>query len=423
MKRSHQLLCASLLVVLAAFSPLMVQLGTNAAMGLRFLVATLIILRWLPTVRVTKRSSRIVSWAFAYCLLALVSTLWSAMPMVSLLAAGDLWLVTLAAVSLGTGLSPDAVVRAAALAGIAIIVATLVVMVQAPQTQLDEYGLPSRTGIFTNPNELGRQMVITAVMCAAMVAHRRRYLLPLLVAVVIAISTESAQVIIVGITACLAFFATRTLRESRRARGTLTFLTVAAAALSMYLAFSSRETVFSALGKDSTITYRIPIWQAVMRTLEGRWITGYGFGQYWRDPWVVSEMSGASTQAAQQAHNSALELAAQVGIIGVIIVGFLVVKALLVGYRSLDTSPAGSSALVTLTVALATYSITASLFGRTPEQYYWVLLIALTTSLSTSAARATEAPSDPGATAPEPSTSARAPVQARNARRAAVSAR
>lgn len=382
MKRSHLWLTMAFVLLVATYSPLTQVLGGSATRALRYAVCLLIVLRWFPAL-VQTSPSRLGAWSLGLSALAAVSLLWTPLPTTTALATFDLLLVTAAALCIGGSQAPHTVLRVLAHAGVIVLIASLGMMFLQPATQLDEYGRSNWVGIFSNPNEFGRQSLVTAVLCAALIPRGRRFALPAAAAAATALITGSAQVIIVGVVAALTLIATRTLRRSRATRGLFTLLIIGSGALSVYVTAGSRGAILSALGKDPTLTNRVPIWHSVIGTLDGKWLTGYGYGAYWRDPWVMSQTASADTRPPQQAHNSALELAAQAGVLAVVIVVIVLAKALRDAYRRLDEAPLAASALISCVITFLTYSITAAIFGRTPEQIYWVILVMLGTSIST----------------------------------------
>ena len=82
--------------------------------------------------------------------------------------------------------------------------------------------------------------------------------------------------------------------------------------------------LIEALGKDATLTGRIPLWNQMINVMsQHRTFTGYGYGSFWKD----SEATGLMHQAfsgnsfmgnmTSGAHNNLLELWGNAGLIGV----------------------------------------------------------------------------------------------------------
>lgn len=84
------------------------------------------------------------------------------------------------------------------------------------------------------------------------------------------------------------------------------------------------EWFFEAIGKDATLTGRIPLWNRIIEVMMGnRTFMGFGYGMFWRDPKAYgliqsgytdgSFMAGVTTGA----HNVILELWLNIGLIGI----------------------------------------------------------------------------------------------------------
>ncbi|WP_203580570.1 O-antigen ligase family protein [Microbacterium hibisci] len=85
-----------------------------------------------------------------------------------------------------------------------------------------------------------------------------------------------------------------------------------------------RDTIFTALGRSADLTGREAIWEAVLgRAAERPWV-GWGFATPWvpSDPafdgWVVDH-----GQTVMQAHNMWIDVAMQLGIVGVVLLALL----------------------------------------------------------------------------------------------------
>ncbi len=84
------------------------------------------------------------------------------------------------------------------------------------------------------------------------------------------------------------------------------------------------EPLFNLLGKDATLTGRIPLWNQIINVmLYHKTLTGFGYGMFWRDPVSVGlvhagfasdSFMGSMTAGA---HNNLLEMWANIGLIGV----------------------------------------------------------------------------------------------------------
>lgn len=83
------------------------------------------------------------------------------------------------------------------------------------------------------------------------------------------------------------------------------------------------EGFFEALGRDATLTGRIPLWRQILSVMMNHnTFTGYGYGMFWRDPEAVAlihagfEETSYLGNAASGAHNVLMEFWVNSGLIG-----------------------------------------------------------------------------------------------------------
>jgi exopolysaccharide production protein ExoQ len=107
----------------------------------------------------------------------------------------------------------------------------------------------------------------------------------------------------------------------------VSLIVVALAALAGGLAF--RAQVLGLLGKSSDLTNRTQIWQDVSALAQERPVFGWGWVSYWV-PWVKPFDNLAENNGIRQlhAHNAWIDVWFQLGIIGLIVFGALIVSTL-----------------------------------------------------------------------------------------------
>lgn len=163
-------------------------------------------------------------------------------------------------------------------------------------------------------------------------AYRRRVTVPWLAVAVVCFVLTRAATNIIGLVVVLAVVAAVLLvrrATSDRMRG-VTYggiIVVAAAALTAGLVF--KDHVLGLLGKSSDFTNRGDIWDAVINLAVQRPVFGWGWVSYWV-PWVAPFDNLAKNNGVRQlhAHDAWLDVWLQLGIVGLVVFGALVLSTL-----------------------------------------------------------------------------------------------
>ena len=143
------------------------------------------------------------------------------------------------------------------------------------------------------------------------------------------------------------------------------------------------EPLLNALGKDATLTGRIPMWQQhVSNMLSSHTFTGYGFCMFWNNEAAVEafhlafeENSWASTMTTG-AHNELIEMWLDNGLIGIAVYFFM----LLTAFRRIKDMPQNVYAFC-LAVMLGVFIKGLTERTHTPASY-WTLYLFLTCALA-----------------------------------------
>jgi exopolysaccharide production protein ExoQ len=202
-------------------------------------------------------------------------------------------------------------------------VASLAVIVFLPGAALTQGG--DWQGVYHLKNALGRMMAL-GLLCFGMLAlsqrrHRTERVVMFLLCCALLWLSKSATAFVVSILmlALLPFRKVLSLRTRQLVAVAAILVPFAACALFWFA--ESSEQIFLALGRTSSLTGRIPLWQMVMREIAGRPFLGYGFTAFWHS-WEGERVSDAVAweAAVPNAHNGFLELWLGLGIIGLAIV-------------------------------------------------------------------------------------------------------
>ncbi len=162
-----------------------------------------------------------------------------------------------------------------------------------------------------------------------------------------------------------------------------TFLAmVGALALACFIVFAS-DVFFALLGKDATLTGRTAIWAGIIRQVETRPWTGFGYGVVWSDRSGWGPYAWISHDAkftAQHAHNSWLETWLGVGYIGLAVWVLLFVETWVKALWAAYTNPGGWFAapfLVIYTISTMTESV-AFIY----HDFIWVMFAIIASRLA-----------------------------------------
>ncbi|MHC2999674.1 O-antigen ligase family protein [Microbacterium sp. HJ5] len=295
---------------------------------------------------------RLPWFVVAFVAWATLSVLWSAWPQTTALTLLLLWITTIQALFVGGVLTWRELVRAAASAlkwamALSLLFELWVsVFVRAPllpgfvvgeaddpieywsRNNLIEGGRIQ--GIMGNANLLAPVALLAIVVFAILIAAGapRRILLYVWIGVSAYLfyraSSATAYVAAAGVAVVLVtvLLMRRARRPGERTRYYLGYAVIGIGGLTALYVF--RETIFTALGRESNLTNRETIWEAVLaRASERPWL-GWGYATPWApwdpafDGWIIDH-----GQSVLQAHNMWVDIRMQLGFVGVALLGLL----------------------------------------------------------------------------------------------------
>jgi O-antigen ligase len=102
---------------------------------------------------------------------------------------------------------------------------------------------------------------------------------------------------------------------------------------------NSAEDLLGAVGRSSSLSGRIPLWQHVLQQIGERPITGYGFSAFWNS-WQGERVSDAVNwvAAVPHAHNGFLEVWLGLGIVGLALILLSLSRNFLLAFRVARTN-------------------------------------------------------------------------------------
>lgn len=295
---------------------------------------------------------RLPWFVVAFVALATLSLLWSAWPQTTALTLLLLWITTTQALFVGSVLTWRELVRAAASAlkwvmALSILFELWVsVFVRAPilpgfevATADDPIEYWSRNnlfdggrlqGIMGNANLLGPVALLAIIVFGIRIALRapRRGLLWAWIALSAYLfyraSSATAYVAAAGVVIVLAtvLLMRRARRPHERTKYYIAYAVTGLGGLAVL--YFLRDSIFSALGRSADLTGREAIWEAVLERAGERPWFGWGYATPWApwdpafDGWIIDH-----GQTVLQAHNMWVDIRMQLGIVGVVVTGFV----------------------------------------------------------------------------------------------------
>lgn len=318
---------------------------------------------------------------WALLLWAFLSLAWSTAPEVTFRKAVAVVLTSLYGMYLAFRFTPESFLR---LLGITLVLSlglSLAFVYLLPEWGIMGYPHEGAwRGIFVHKNVLGRFAalgVLVFLVLLKLPGRKAVWVIGLLLSVVISVGARSATSLILAFTMV---FVTLGLWLASRYRGLWPVLLPLGALLggsvSIILA-ANYEFVLEALGKDVTLTGRVPLWLTLIPFLQERLWTGYGFGGFWLG-WNGPSASVWSLVGwdPPHAHNGYLDLCLDLGLVGLLLGLWLMIR-LGIGsiHRYLATGASGEAFfLVGLIVFLSVYNFAESSFLGA-NNLYWLLCV------------------------------------------------
>ncbi|TCO39150.1 O-antigen ligase [Rathayibacter tanaceti] len=399
--------------------------GWGLVVAVLLVASVVVLVRARPRLRWARTPKSLV----AFLALALLSLLWSAYPGASAIGVGAQLATTVGGVMLALTLSTGELVTALGRAlrisiGLSLLF-ELVVAVAVRQPILPVGIEPpadgrvpdafywSQAALFTgdpvqgivgNRNLLGflalLGLVVVAIELAAGSITRRWGVLWLALSAATLLLTRSATVLLclvaVALAAGFALWARHRGESGRRP----VYLTAAALAVVLGAAGSAGwGTLLGVLGKSEDATGRLDIWRAVGELTLQRPVLGWGWVSYWA-PWVAPFDTLAERKGVLylQAHDAWLDVALQLGVVGLLLFAALAVSTLWRSwFRAVDrprrdarsTLPYSALSLAPLLLVVAL--LAQSLFeSRILIEGGWMLLVVLAVQTKQPATEAAE---------------------------------
>jgi O-antigen ligase len=168
----------------------------------------------------------------------------------------------------------------------------------------------------------------------------------------------------------------------RRSPGRLHVLVVGmAAVVGLSMAFGLDSLILGAMGRDSTLTGRTEIWQAVIPLCPNPLI-GTGFDSFWNTYGGHLEGLKGYIAGVTTAHNGYIETYLNLGWLGVFSVSLIILGAYGRAARSFRINPEDGRLMLALVATAAVYSVTEAGFRSLTPSWFILVLAATATAAS-----------------------------------------
>jgi exopolysaccharide production protein ExoQ len=141
-----------------------------------------------------------------------------------------------------------------------------------------------------------------------------------------------------------------------------------------FLDQSLMPAFFSAAGRDSSLTGRVPLWQKLIAMGGRAPLLGCGFTCFWLDIDRVAEIWKTVGWAATSAHNGYLEIFLDLGIVGLIILFFLLAQTYRNIMRSFQDNPELGKLKLVLFAMVFFHNFTESTLAKA-NSLLWLLFL------------------------------------------------
>lgn len=315
--------------------------------------------------------------AFLFAGLAIASLFWSAAPEESLRRGVMFLAATLFASYLVLRFSLEKVIMLFAWMFVLSAVVNLAWIVAFPGYAIDSLG--RLNGIFPQKNGLGyvNALALPTLLLAGLQNRSWRWVF-LGVFVVhgwMLVGSESKTMLVAGIGTIVLLPIYHTFRGRKTVRGAVLLSLAGSGVFAIAFSTASISVLAGWLDKDVSLTGRIPLWYGLVDIGMERPILGYGwsavFGGYFSP---VHELYVQTGWEASDAHNAAMQIWLELGLVGVVLFFWIYGRAVLRSIRivALVPGPVGLWPLATLTLALLV-SLTES--GMQSDNLGWTMYV------------------------------------------------
>jgi exopolysaccharide production protein ExoQ len=316
----------------------------------------------------------------ALVLLALTSTLWSVDPDLTLRRATALGLTTLLGWYLVAAFSVRGLLKILGFALGAALILSVVTVVVMPQ-----YGIASGAtegawrGVFFHKNLLGKAAALAFLVYVALWigdGQKCRYAAgSILAALLIVMADSKSALLVTGATVTLVPFIFSLRHRAAHTIPIISMAIVVAIATGLLIT-SSAETTLELLGREATLTGRVPLWRGIIDAgLPHAWL-GTGYSAFWVEQSIgVAHVQDMAGWRARGSHSGFLDLWLELGLVGIAMVVIMSAHAVRRSVASLRRSQQFLDAFpAILIIFLLLYGITEGGILK-QNNLYWLMFV------------------------------------------------
>lgn len=301
------------------------------------ILTVLICIHWESVVRGLKQAL----WPLSLCALAILSAGWSDDPFFTGRRAIVLLLATLFAVYLGSRFGSEEHLNLFGWLLVFSVVGSVAVIILAPQFGIShDQHEGALKGIFSHKNLLGRQMVFGILtLMVGKPAGIPKWLSrgTLAAAFLLLIFSRSAGALIT-LAVVLGFcFLLNLPRKSHRSKAPLWIGLVPILLLLAVLVVFNADVILGPLGRDTSLTGRVPLWFAIGQAIGQQPLLGHGYALFWVRASGSLLAVVATGWNALSSQNGYLDLCLDLGLVGLALFLVSLISAMRRGAKQLST--------------------------------------------------------------------------------------
>lgn len=270
----------------------------------------------------------------AIMVLALVSTMWSTDPGITLKRAIGLWGTSAFAYYVASRFSLREFIAILGVACYATAILSLLAILLAPSIGVTQsYYAGAWRGIFFDKNYLGEFMVLSLLTFGIIILSRSwpRHvtLIGAALSAVLLLGSESVSALVISATLLIAAALMALWLQGARGRFIALALGVSALliGLGLYAYGVDSQALLDAVGRDQTLTGRTDLWPQVVQAISNHLWLGYGYGAFWLPNGDMTYFISSGWTPAH-AHNGYLEACLDLGAAGAIVAVLAILVAL-----------------------------------------------------------------------------------------------